>query len=76
MIYISKQELMKSVFSSNKANALDVAGSGGSTLQSIFVGVNQLISSLTGQAKIFKSRILLVSCPLQQNKPFPHTIPF
>ena len=32
MIYISKQELMKSVFSWNKANALDVSGTGGSTL--------------------------------------------
>ena len=40
MTYISKQELMKSVFSWNKANALDVSGTGGSTLQSISVGVN------------------------------------
>ena len=54
MIYISKQELMKSMFSWNKANALDVTGTGGSTLQSISVGVNQLISYLSGQANLFK----------------------
>ena len=54
MIYISKQKLMMSVFSWNKANALDVTGTGGSTLQSISVGVDQLISSLSGQANLFK----------------------
>ena len=54
MIYISKQELMKSLFSRNKANALDVTGTGGSTLQSISVGVNQLVLSLSGQANLFK----------------------
>ena len=54
MIYVSKQELMKSMFSWGKANALDVTCTGGSTLQSISVGVNQLISSLSGQANLFK----------------------
>ena len=54
MIYVSKKELMKSMFSLSKANALDVTGTGGSTLHSISVGVNQLISSLSGQANLFK----------------------
>ena len=54
MIYVSKQELMKSVFSWSKANALDVTGTGRSTLQSISVGVNRLISSLSSQANLFK----------------------
>ena len=54
MIYVSKKEFMKSMFSLSKANALDVTGTGGSTLQSISVGVNQLVSSLSGQANLFK----------------------
>ena len=40
MIYISKQELMKSMFSWNKVNTLDVTDTGGSTLQNISAGVN------------------------------------
>ena len=54
MIYIFKQELMKSMFSWNKANTLDVTGTGGSTLQNISAGVNQRISSLSGQANLLK----------------------
>ena len=38
----------------NKANSLDVTGADGLTLQSNFVGVNQLISSFYGQANLFK----------------------
>ena len=45
---------MKSMFSWIKANALDVTGTGGSTIQSISVGVNQLISYLSDQANLFK----------------------
>ena len=76
MIYISKQELMKSMFSRNKANALDVTGTGGSTLQSISVGVNQLISSLSGQANLFKLPpihfmhfICIMSSSIEQTSP-------
>ena len=54
MIYISKPELMKSVFSWNNANPLDVTGTGGSILQSISGGVNELILSWSGQANLFK----------------------
>ena len=45
---------MMSVFSGNKANALNATGTGGSTLQSISVGVNQLITSLSAQGNLVK----------------------
>ena len=45
---------MKSMFSWNKANALDVTDKGISTLQGISVAENQLISSLSGQENLFK----------------------
>ena len=54
MIYISKQELMKSMFSWNKVNTLDVTDTGGSKLQNISAGVNQRISSLSGQPNVLK----------------------
>ena len=76
MICISKEELMKSMFSWNKANVLDVTGTGGSTLQSISVGVNQLISSLSGQANLFKLPpirfmhfICIMSSSIEQTSP-------
>ena len=54
MIYIWEQKLMISMFSWDKANALDVTGTSRSTLQSIFVDVSQLKSSLFDRANLFK----------------------
>ena len=76
MIYISKQESMKSMFSWNKANALDGTGRAESTLQSISVGVNELhhLCHLCLAKQIylnclqFISSISLASSHLQQNK--------
>ena len=80
MIHISKQELMKSVFSWNKANALDVTGTGGSTLQSISVGVNQLMSTLSGQGSLFKLPLIhfmhftcIMSSSTEQTSPTYHS---
>ena len=80
MIHISKQELMKSTFSWNEANALDVTVADRSILQNISVGVSQLISFLSSQANLFKLLsicfmhfICIISSSTEQTPPTYHS---